>query len=85
MSEEKREIDRFTVARCIELAREVRDDFLSEEYAVGQPEASFSERFASERVAQRLENEFGLGTIEQCKLLGRPTPFQQYKNQGGVK
>lgn len=66
------------VARCIEIARETRDGFLSPEYATDQPMSSFQERFACDQVAQAIENEFALGTIEQCQLLGKPTPFDQH-------
>lgn len=72
------ERERWAVARCIELVREVCDDFLSPDYATPQPVGSFVERFACSLVAERLENEFGLGTIEQCRLLGKPTPFELY-------
>jgi hypothetical protein len=65
------------VARCIEIARETRDSFLSEQYAVGQPLSSIMERFACDQVAQAIENEFTLGTIEQCRLLGKPTPAER--------
>ena len=73
-----RTIDRYTLARCVEIIREVRDGFLSEEYAYGQPLASIQERFACDQAAERIENEFGLGTVEQCKLLGKPTPIEQH-------
>jgi len=61
------------VARCIEIARETRDGFLSEQYAVGQPMSSFLERFACDQVAQAIETEFAMGTTEQRALLGKPT------------
>jgi len=70
--------ERWAIARCIEIVRETRDGFLSEKYAVGQPIASFAERFACDQAASAIENEFGLGTIEQCKLLGKPTPFDVF-------
>lgn len=70
---------RAAIARCIEIARETRDGFLSEEYATGQPLSSFQERFACNQVAEAIENEFGIGTNEQCRLLGKPTPIEQYR------
>lgn len=75
------EAERRVVARCIEIIRETRDGFLSEQYAVGQPIASFSERFACDQAAQAIENEFAMGTIEQCRLLGKPTPAERYRDE----
>jgi hypothetical protein len=46
------------VARCIEIIREVRDGFLSEEYAVDQPLSSLSERFACDQAVAAIETEF---------------------------
>lgn len=70
---------RAAIARCIEIARETRDGFLSPQYATDQPLSSFQERFACDQVAQAIENEFGLSTNEQCQLLGKPTPFEQWR------
>lgn len=77
-------IERRGAARAIEIVRETRDEFLSEHYAVGQPAASFNERFACDQAASAIENEFGLGTIEQCRLLGKPTPFEVYSASQGA-
>jgi len=74
---------RVAIARCIAIARETRDGFLSEEYAVDQPLSSFQERFACDQVAQAIENEFAMGTIEQCQLLSKPTPFERYRDSDG--
>jgi hypothetical protein len=71
--------ERRGLARAIEIAQRTRDGFLSEEYAVGQPVASFSERFACNQVIAEIEREFGLGTDEQCRLLGKPTPIDAYR------
>lgn len=57
------------VAQCIAIVREVRDGFLSEEYATGQPVSSFTERFACDQAASAIENHFAIGTTEQHKLL----------------
>jgi hypothetical protein len=72
-------VERRLIARCIEIVRETRDGFLSEEYAVGQPLASFQERFACDQAAKAIEDEFAMGTNEQCRLLGKPTPAEQYR------
>ena len=75
----KEELDRYTLARCLEIIRNVRDEFLSDTYAENQPASSFAERFACGQVAERIENEFGLGTSEQCDLLGKPRPIEVYR------
>ncbi len=54
-----------TVARCLEIAREVRDGFLSEEYAVGQPLASLNERFACDQIIAAIEREFASNPIAE--------------------
>jgi hypothetical protein len=54
-------------ARCIEVIREVRDAFLSEEYAVGQPLASFSERFASDQAIAAIEEEIAAVTLRASR------------------
>lgn len=41
-------------ARCIDIAIAVRDGFLSEEYAVGQPLSSHQERFACNQVIEAI-------------------------------
>jgi hypothetical protein len=56
--------------RCVEIAREVRDGFLSEQYATGQPLSSLNERFACDQVAAAIEREFGL--YEGCTNCGDP-------------
>lgn len=81
MDDIEKEVRR-AVARCIEIVRETRDGFLSEQYAVDQPMSSFLERFACDQVAEAIQQEFGMGTIEQCKLLGKPTPAEQLASQG---
>ncbi len=78
MKDGGREHERRAVARCLEIIRETRDGFLSEEYATDQPLSSFQERFACTQCAEAIENEFGLGTDEQCRLLGKPTPLEQF-------
>ena len=45
-------------ARCIAIAEQVRDGFLSEEYAVGQPLSSIQERFACNQVIEAIRAEF---------------------------
>ena len=72
---------RQAIARCIEIVREVRDEFLSEQYATPQPLGSFQDRFACEQVAEAIEAAFGMGTNEQCRLLGKPTPMERYRQQ----
>lgn len=62
-------VERKAVARCIAIVRRVRDEFLSENYAVGQPVSSFNERFACDEVARAIEDEFAIGTKEQQALL----------------
>jgi hypothetical protein len=59
--------------------RDVEKEFLSPEYAKEQPVASFNERFACSQVAERIEDEFGIGTNEQCDLLGKPRPIDVYR------
>jgi hypothetical protein len=75
---------RVAVAKCIEIVRRVRDDFLSPEYATHQPLASFNERFACELAAKEIENEFRMGMIEQCHLLGKPSPFDRDAGLKGI-
>jgi hypothetical protein len=72
-------VARKAVARCIELIREQRNDYLSEEYCADQPMCSFSERFVLDQMAVTLENQLALGTLEQCSLLNNPTPFELYR------
>lgn len=78
--QETRDPSRVAVARCLEIVREVQTAFLSKDYAAGQPIASFNERFACDQVASAIEQEFALGTVEQCKLLGKPTPFELWRD-----
>ena len=52
------DVERVAIARCIAIAREVRDGFLSPEYATDQPLSSMMERFACDQVAQAIEIEF---------------------------
>lgn len=59
MSPQADKATRAAVTRCLEIVRRVRDGFLSEEYAVGQPLSSFNERFACDQVEQAIEQEFG--------------------------
>lgn len=67
--EELRGAERRAVARCIAIAREVRDGFLSPEYATDQPLSSFHERFACDQVASAIEDRFAIGTTEQRAIL----------------
>lgn len=73
---------RKAIARALEIAREVRDGFLSEEYATGQPVSSFQERFACDQVARAIEDEFAIGTTEQRRLLGKPPLSAQLRTSG---
>ena len=68
--------ERRGAARAIDIVREIRDGFLSPEYATGQPMSSIEERFACNQAAEAIEQHYGLGTSEQCELLGKPTPAQ---------
>lgn len=46
-----------TTERAAKLADKRRDDFLSPEYATGQPLSSFSERFACGEISTALRNQ----------------------------
>ena len=52
------DVERVAIARCIAIAREVRDGFLSPEYATDQPLSSMMERFACDQVVAAIEAEF---------------------------
>lgn len=71
--------DRRTIARCIEIVRETREGFLSEQYATPQPLGSMMERFACDQVADAIENEFDMGSSEQRRLLGKPSHAEEYR------
>lgn len=71
-------VERAAVARCVELIREVEQGFLSPEYATYQPLSSFQERFACRMVAERIEQEYALGSTEQRALLGKPSHAEEH-------
>jgi hypothetical protein len=80
------EIDRATVAKCIEIIRGVRDGFLSPEYATDQPMSSFSERFACDAAIAEIQQEFAMGTTEERQILGKPSIMDEYQaSLGEVK
>jgi hypothetical protein len=65
------------------ITREKRDEFLSDQYATGQPLSSFNERFACDEVARAIEDDFAIGTIEQRDLLGLPPLSAALKAKAG--
>jgi len=73
------EVERKTVARCIEIIREQREGFLSEQYATPQPIGSFNERFACDACADAIATEFGMGSEEQRALVGKPSHADEHR------
>lgn len=74
-----REAERMVVARCIQIIFDIRDEFLSPEYAVDQPLGSLMERVACDLCIDAIGAEFVMSSNEQRILVGRPSHIEEYQ------
>lgn len=74
-----REAERMVVARCIQIIFDIRDEFLSPEYAVDQPLGSLMERVACDLCIDAIGAEFVMSSNEQRILVGRPSHIEEYR------
>ncbi len=76
-------IERKTVARCIQLVLNTRDEFLTSEHTVDQPVGGLMERVVCDRCIDAIGAEFVMSSNEQRILVGRKTHIEEYRAAQG--